>query len=466
MLRCLSCSGVLRVLSTTLGGDKMLGSIGLVTVLVFISGGVVAQQKPLYPPLSLGGPLEALTPPSAFEMRTASITSLRANFDDSLLRNISQGAQQFALDLLQRISEGVERDNADFMISPFSVWSLLILLYEGADGSTYQQLRQALRINVDDEQLRAVYQVWSQYLNVKTSTIEVASLQAVYTDSHSPLKSSYRDVVKNYNVQPIEVDFYSRQSVIQINEDTNRSTRGLIPYTVLPQDVVGAKMFLLSSLFFKGQWKLPFNQSATRTEPFYNENGEVVTQIPMMVQEADFAYITKIEGLDGYVLELPYGKEDRLSMIVILPKRGFKLHDIANNLKNMGLSPIVQRLEAFKRSASEDNLVEVVMPKFTTTTDFNMTNVLNQMGIRDLFDEDRANLNRMASGLYARVCIHSTKIIVDEKGTTAAAVTSASLVNKATPPKFVLNKPFQYLIVDKSTNLLLFAGQVRNPKEL
>lgn len=85
------------------------------------------------------------------------------------------------------------------------------------------------------------------------------------------------------------------------------------------------------------------------------------------------------------------------------------------------------------------------------------------MGIVDLFDEKAANLSRMANGLFAKICIHSTKIIVDEQGTTAGAVTAASLINRATPPKFHLNKPFQYMIVEKATNLLLFAGQVRNP---
>lgn len=85
------------------------------------------------------------------------------------------------------------------------------------------------------------------------------------------------------------------------------------------------------------------------------------------------------------------------------------------------------------------------------------------MGIRDIFDQTNSNLSRLADGLYAKLCVHSTKIIVDEQGTTVAAATSATLSNKSTPPKFHLNRPFQYMIVEKSTNLLLVAGQVRKP---
>ncbi|XP_052848640.1 serine protease inhibitor 77Ba-like isoform X2 [Drosophila gunungcola] len=422
------------------------------------------QSNRAPPQLSVGIPLTPLTAPEAFERGGSFIPSMRSDFGNDVLVSISQGVQDFALDLLQRISVEVEQANRDFMISPFSIWSLLVLLYEGSEGETYNQLRSVLRINVEDEKLRGAYKVWSSFLNTTTPTIEVATLQAIYTGKDYPIKNNYRNAIQNYNVEPVEVDFNSPDTVVQINEATNRTTRGLIPYTILPQDIYGAKMFLLSSLFFKGQWKLPFNKTLTRYEPFYNENGDVIGQIPMMVQEADFAYASNIEGLDGYVLELPYGKQNRLSMLVVLPKRGFKLNDVANNLKTIGLRPILQRLEAFRRRAPEDNEVEVMMPKFITSTDFALKGILIQMGVRNLFNESTANLNRMSSGLFAKLVIHSTKIIVDEQGTSAGAVTEASLVNKATPPKFQMNRPFQYMVVEKATGLLLFAGQVRNPK--
>ncbi|KAH8410723.1 hypothetical protein KR222_000730, partial [Zaprionus bogoriensis] len=410
--------------------------------------------------LSVGETLQPLTNEAAFRIDSSPVSSLRSNFQEDTLRKIAIGAQEFGLDLLTRISTDFDRD---FMISPFSVWSLLILLYEGAAGQTFEQLRQVLRVNVADEDLRGVYRVWSSYLNVNTSTIEVASLQALYTDKTSPVLQSYRDAIQAYGVQPVEVDFYARETVAVINEATNKSTRGLIPYTVLPQHIIGAKMFIMSSLFFKGQWKYPFNETLTRTEPFYDESGSVVAQVEMMAQEGDFAFVSNLEGLDGYVLELPYGKQDRLSMIIVLPKRGFTLKEVAVNIQTLGLAPILQRIKKFRNEVPDDNVVEVLMPKFTTQTDFNLKHLLTQMGIRDIFDQTHSNLSRLANGLYTQLCVHSTKIIVDEKGTTVAAVTSATLSNKSSPPKFYLNRPFQYMIVEKATSLLLFAGQVRKP---
>lgn len=84
------------------------------------------------------------------------------------------------------------------------------------------------------------------------------------------------------------------------------------------------------------------------------------------------------------------------------------------------------------------------------------------MGITDMFDT-RANLSNINQQYYISAMVHKTKISVDEKGTVAAAVTTATFANKATPPKFHANKPFLYFIIDKPTRLILFSGQYASP---
>jgi len=85
------------------------------------------------------------------------------------------------------------------------------------------------------------------------------------------------------------------------------------------------------------------------------------------------------------------------------------------------------------------------------------------MGIKDLFDQSRANLASINSNYFVSSVLHKTKIRVDEKGTEASAVTTSIFANKATPPKFHANRPFIYFIVDKSTRLILFAGAYQTP---
>jgi len=71
-------------------------------------------------------------------------------------QSLSQGVEDFSLELFRRIAVG--------MISPFTVWSLFVLLFEGSSGGTYYQLRQALGINGDDRTLREFSRARNQFL--------------------------------------------------------------------------------------------------------------------------------------------------------------------------------------------------------------------------------------------------------------------------------------------------------------
>ena len=84
------------------------------------------------------------------------------------------------------------------------------------------------------------------------------------------------------------------------------------------------------------------------------------------------------------------------------------------------------------------------------------------MGIVDLFNAGTANLNNIARDNYVSSIFHATRIIVNEEGTEAAAVTGAVLENKIGPVQFVADRPFVYVIVEKTAKILLFAGEVRS----
>lgn len=67
----------------------------------------------------------------------------------------------------------------------------------------------------------------------------------------------------------------------------------------------------------------PFNASLTRSEPFYDEENNDIGNVQMMTQMGNFNY-TRMTELEAHVLELPYGNENRLSMLIILPNKGKK----------------------------------------------------------------------------------------------------------------------------------------------
>lgn len=207
---------------------------------------------------------------------------------------------------------------------------------------------------------------------------------------------------------------------------------------------------------------MPFNRSYTNEEPFFDEFGKLVGNVNMMFQRGPFSY-TAIAELESHVLELPYGEDDRLSMIVLLPRKNIPLPSVLERLANYGITPMLNELRRADTEYEEDE-VEVFLPRFSITADFTLNVILERMGLTDIFDVNRANFSKISKqSIYLSRIIHKAKIEVNEMGTVAAAVGGAIFANKATPPRFYANRPFAYLIVEKQTRALLFGGQVRNP---
>lgn len=182
----------------------------------------------------------------------------------------------------------------------------------------------------------------------------------------------------------------------------------------------------------------------------------------MMFQRGVFSY-TGISDLDAHVLELPYGKENRLSMIILLPRKGVHLSTVIERLPKYGINRIVTELRNADREF-EDDEVEIYIPRFTITADFTLNVILEQMGLVDIFTHNKANLSKMSEHpIYLSRIIHKSLIQVNEVGMITSAATGGKYFTKKEIPRVYANRPFGFLIVERTTNTLLFCGQVRQP---
>lgn len=184
----------------------------------------------------------------------------------------------------------------------------------------------------------------------------------------------------------------------------------------------------------------------------------------MMYQRNVFPFAT-ISTLDASVLELPYGKENRLCMLLLLPRRNSTLTAVFENLRQFDIAKIDHEIHKFDNTDDYDETeVELTLPRFNIDSDLELRTVFEHLGITDIFDPTKANLSKMShQPTYISRVFHKAVIQVNEVGTVAAAVSAGSVSFKQTPVEFVLNRPFGFLITDRTTNTLLFAGQVRHP---
>lgn len=390
---------------------------------------------------------------------------------NSMSQKLYDGAQKFALNFFKKISELVDSDanvtTTNIIVSPLSVWTLLALVTEGAEGETLRELLAVL--NVDNQNdIKFNYKNLVETINVNTSEVEISSLQLIFTDINQQRQKAFDDNIARYYGEDLlrSLDFSSshqarKNSYETINGIVANATKGQIEKAIHPRDLLNAKMIILSVLFFQGDWTLPFNRSSTTETPFLNENDVTVGTVPMMYNKAVFPFAAFRE-LEAQIVELPYGSDRHLSMMVILPRKGVPLKDVIGRLANFNMQTIYQELRQAAEEY-EDDEVEVFLPRFEITADYKLRAPLFDMGVKAAMTKETAQFDKMAKDIFLGEIVQKSRIIVNEEGTTASASTAAIFANKATPPRFLANRPFAFLIVDKRYDVILFMGQVKNP---
>ena len=75
-------------------------------------------------------------------------------------------------------------DNGEnnFVISPLSVWTMLTVLSEGAEGETLAELKNTLRHQSNRIGFGPVYKLIERAFIVNTSTVELASTNRFFVD--------------------------------------------------------------------------------------------------------------------------------------------------------------------------------------------------------------------------------------------------------------------------------------------
>lgn len=198
---------------------------------------------------------------------------------------------------------------------------------------------------------------------------------------------------------------------------------------------------------------------ATKDLPFYNEFGVKIGIVPTMVRKGGCTYV-RSPIMEAELIELAYGFDRKYSMVVLLPRKDSSLVRVIDNLRVLGLSHIINNLY----QSEEDPDLEVYLPRFSIKSDYKLNKVLQLMGLNDVFDPIHANFSKISRHpIYVSQFKQKSIIEVDEKGTLAVAVDQATLTFTSLPAEFRVDRPFAFLIIERTTNSILFCGQVKNP---
>ena len=317
------------------------------------------------------------------------------------------------------------------IVSPLSAYQVLGLTTNGANGQSQEEMLLALE-NKDLEELNEIN---LEILKVSKdfSTIEIAN--AIMT-AFTP-KEKFVDIALQYesSIEPLK-------SVTQVNNWCNLKTHGKIPKIMdqLPPNTV---MVLLNALYFKGEWVKEFSENLTTTRAFYNFNDESKsTQIPMMLAKDNYNYY---EDSQQQIIEIPY-KKDYMSAVIILPSQSIDINKYISKLDDDTIQKLIKKM-----STKE---VQLQLPKFELEFESTLNEILQKMGMVQVFDQSLADLTGMKDekDIYIGQVLQKTYLKVDEKGSEAAAVTAVVVQTKSMPlnnNRMIINRPFLFMLRNK-----------------
>lgn len=365
---------------------------------------------------------------------------------------ISQ-SNSFGIDLFKKTSQ-VQDEN--LMLSPLSASTALTMLLNGCAGQTYQQIHQMLGYTtLETGEANHIYNVLVDQLIHADGNVKLALANAVWYRQNILFKAPFLDTMRtSFSARVEELDFLSPQALTTINGWASDNTFGKIPQ-VLSEISPDAVMFLMNALYFKGSWKYQFNTQLTRDMPFFPETGDAVN-VPTMSGKMP---VVTYAANNFTALELPYGRGN-FSMLFLLPTEG-TLTDFIEGFQMEDWNSMTQYFE----SASVLDTIEISIPKFKFSYEKVLNDQLQSMGMTDAFNPAVANLSGITDeSVFVSFVKQNTYIEVNEVGTEAAAVTTIGIELTSMPNSFYANKPFVFVIREKTSNTILFIGKVLLPE--
>ncbi|CAH2098417.1 unnamed protein product [Euphydryas editha] len=370
-------------------------------------------------------------------------------------------ARNFSIELLHHTQ--LETDG-HVVISPFGIWSLMTGISLGATGNSRSQLAKAFLLPKNQNTILNGYKnLTKTVLEPSTQGVKLASKNFVFIDKGFVIYPDFeRALTSDFEATLIELDFKNPTSAAKIANTAIESSGATVSNVLRSDDFEKSRMIVTNVISFKGLWSSPFNESETNIEKFYDENKMEIGEVKMMYQRAMLPY-SNIQSMRASIVELPYGNDQKYSMLIMLPYPKVSVSEVYQKLSVITLRDIFARLESdIKEFGLEE--VDLKIPRFKISTNVVLNKPLNSMGVIDIFSPKLAKFEKVSKHeLYISAIVHKADIEVTESGTVASAATSAYFSDRISTPNFEANRPFIYFVIEKSTTTIIFSGIYSKP---
>ena len=134
--------------------------------------------------------------------------------------------------------------------------------------------------------------------------------------------------------------------------------------------------------------------------------------------------------------------------------------------ENIAKVNVLSDYNAYDEVSDKTNVTRCIFPEYKTDYDKDVSEILKDMGIKNLFDATKCDFtNLSADGVVCSQVRHVTKLAVDKKGVEGAAVTIIAMDGTSVPNfeyfDFTVDRAFGFILTD-SNGVQLFSGAVNS----
>ncbi len=346
--------------------------------------------------------------------------------------------------------------------SPISLQIALGLCANGASSKGAVEIANTLGFQGDNsvEEMNQYFNSVILSLNSPIDSVILKVNNAIWPVMGAIVKPSFLDVARDqYYATVRHLDYVNEPMTAKdtIDKWAALMTNDCIKKLSIVIDNM-TTLVINNACYFKAGWHVDIRNGMTQSDTFTTISGN--KQIVDMMHTEDMYFYTQTD--DYQMVELLYGyKNERLSnngmgsysMLLFLPSEGKDLDETFDSINWDSIS--LQRA-----------MVDLKFPRFGIKSSISLVDNMKEMGISNIFSSFPFAVNM---GSVISDIVQDTYIQVDEDGTEAAAVTSIVAAGSALPSNIAnmkVNRPFGFVIREKTTGMLLFMGKVTNVKKV
>ena len=372
---------------------------------------------------------------------------------------VSHASNDFAFRFF-KATDATMSKGANYVVSPYSAQVALSMAMNGAADSTFIQMRDVLGYNgMDMEDINSYNKKLIEGLDCVAEDTRVTLANSLWLNNNN-FRNPFVEVLPEYKISMLEnydaevevLDFSSPSALKYINRWCSSKTNSLIGKVVDELNPYSVVM-LINTVYFKAPWDEPFEKKNNFKDSFYPSAGDIQT-VEYMYDNFDSGYY----GNDKYeIVFRNYGKTEKYSFYVVLPREGVAPEDCIEELKTV----------IWEKRSMETAEVKLYIPKFKVENNASIIPALISMGMTEPFRND-ADFSNLAddAGIHITDATQGNIFMINEKGTEAASATKIN-IGYATAPgfkkvDFKVNRPFLFFVTENATRTILFAGKVSN----